>query len=128
MLEDTNFESGVLIGDSGYACLPYLMTPYPEPQTAPQRRFNQALRITMSIIERTFGILKRRFHILHSEVRMAPERVCTITIVCCILHNISIDNNEPLPEFDEKEPFENANFMGVETGRVVRDHIANTYF
>ena len=75
-LERTNFENGVLIGDSGYACLPYLMTPYPEPQTPPQRRFNRALRITRSIIERTFGILKQCFHVLHSEVRMTPERVC----------------------------------------------------
>ena len=28
-LEGTNFENGVLIRDSGYACLPYLMAPYP---------------------------------------------------------------------------------------------------
>ena len=127
-LEHTNFENGVLIGDSGYACLPYLMTPYPEPGNPPQRRFNRALRITRSIIERTFGILKRRFHILHSEVRITPERVCTITIACCILHNIAIDNNEPIPEYEDEEPFEDVNFVGVETGQVVRDHLANTYF
>ncbi len=88
--------------------------------------FNRALRITRSIIERTFGILKRRFHILHSEVRMTPERVCTITIACCILHNIAIDNNEPLPEYEDEEPFEDVNFVGVETGQVVRNHL-HTY-
>ncbi len=32
-LEGTKFESGVLILDSGYPCLPYLMTPYPDPVT-----------------------------------------------------------------------------------------------
>ena len=94
-LEGTNFQNGVPIGDSGYACLPYLMTPYQDPETPSQRRLNRALRITRSIIERSFGILKRRFHILHSEVRMTPERVCTITVACCVLHNIAIDNNEP---------------------------------
>ncbi len=104
------------------------MTPYTEPLNPPQRRFNRALRITRSIIERTFGILKRRFHILHSEVRMTPERVCTITIACCILHNIAIDNNEPPPEYEDEEPFEDVNFVGVETGQVVRNHLANTYF
>ena len=62
-LEGTNFENGVVLGDSGYACLPYLMTPYPEPETPSQRRFNRAHRVTRSIVERTFGILKRRFHI-----------------------------------------------------------------
>ena len=127
-LEHTNFENGVLIGDSGYACLPYLMTPYPNPVNPSQRRFNRALRITRSIIERAFGILKRRFHVMHSEVRMTPERVCTITIACCILHNIAIDNNEPIPEYEDEEPFEDVDFVGVETGQVVRDHLANTYF
>ncbi|XP_028417869.1 putative nuclease HARBI1 [Dendronephthya gigantea] len=68
-LEETNFENGVLIGDSGYACLPYLMTPYLDPQTQSQRRFNRALKITRSIIKRSFGILKRRFHVLHSEIK-----------------------------------------------------------
>ncbi len=128
-LEETNFENGVLIGDSGYACLPYLLTPYADPQIPPQRRFNRALRITRSIIERSFWILKRRFHILHSEVRMAPDRVCTITVACCVLHNISVDNNEPLPdEFEEEYPIDNVQFVGVETGHGVRNHIANTYF
>ena len=127
-LERTNFENGVLIGDSGYACLPYLMTPYPEPQTPPQRRFNRALRITRSIIERTFGILKRRFHVLHSEVRLTPERVCAITIACCILHNIAVDMNEPVPDFEEEDAFENVDFVGVETGQLVRNHLANTFF
>ena len=37
-LEGTNFEHGVLIGDSGYGCQPYLMTPYPEPQTPPEKK------------------------------------------------------------------------------------------
>jgi hypothetical protein len=37
-LEGNDFENGVLIGDSGYACLPYLMTPYPEPKTQCDKR------------------------------------------------------------------------------------------
>ena len=65
---------------------------------------------------------------MHSEVRMTPERVCTITIACCILHNIAIDNNEPIPEYEDEEPFEDVDFVGVETGQIVRDHLANTYF
>ena len=130
-LEGTNFENGVLIGDSGYACLPYLMTPYPEPHTQPERRFNRALKVTRSLIERVFGILKHRFHVLHSEVRMRPERVCTIVTACCILHNIAIDQNEALPECEDDEPWNEDdidNFAGVETGQAVRNHIANTYF
>ena len=127
-LEETNFENGALIGDSGYACLPYLMTLYQEPVTPSQRGFNRALRTTRSTVERSFGILKRRFHILHGEVRMAPERVCTITVACCIHHNIAIENNEPLPDDIEEHPNVDIPFAGVETGQGVRNHIANTYF
>lgn len=36
-LEGTNFENGVLIGDSGFACLPYyLMTLYQDPKPHPR--------------------------------------------------------------------------------------------
>ena len=129
-LEGTNFENGVLLGDSGYACLPFLMTPYPEPQTQPERRFNRALKVTRSLVERTFGVLKRRFHVLHSEIRMSPYRVCTIIVACCILHNIAIENNEPLPEIEDGPYNEDdgEEFVGVETGQAVRNHLANTYF
>ena len=123
-------DNGVLLGDSGYACLPYLMTPYPNPATRQERRFNRAQKVTRSTIERTFGILKRRFHILHSEVRMSPDRVCTIIAACCVLHNIAIDNNEPEDEEEEdEEPLDlGNNYGGPETGQAVRNHITNTCF
>ena len=42
-LEDNhnNLERGILLGDSGYALKPYLMTPYYEPATTNQRAYNQ---------------------------------------------------------------------------------------
>ena len=93
-----------------------------------QKRFRDVL--TISLIERSFGVLKRRFHELHSENQMKPDRVCTIIVACCILHNIAIDNNEPLPNFEDNEPWneEDDHFVGNETGHAVRTHITNTYF
>ena len=67
-------EDGVLLGDCRYACTPYLQTPYPHPQTRSEERYNGAHKTTRCIIGRSFGVLKGRFHIVHCEIRMAPDR------------------------------------------------------
>jgi hypothetical protein len=128
-LEGTSLDSGVLLGDSGYPCLPYLMTPYIDPQTRKERSFNRSLKSTRSAIERAFGILKRRFHVLHGEIRMTPERVCAIIAASFVLHNIAIDHNEPEDDLEYEEDLEvGNNYQGVNTGNAVRNHITNTHF
>ena len=32
--------------------------------------------------------MKRRFHVLHGEIRLTPERASTVITVCAILHNL----------------------------------------
>ena len=78
------------------------MTPYLNPKIYQEEHFNPAHRITWCIIKRTFGLLKRRFHVLHSEVTMAPDRVCTIVAACSILHNTAVNLWEPDPEDCDK--------------------------
>jgi hypothetical protein len=39
-------------------------------------------------VERGIGQLKRRFHVLHGEIRLSPEKSCKVIIACCVLHNI----------------------------------------
>ncbi|XP_052067175.1 putative nuclease HARBI1 [Mytilus californianus] len=68
---------GVLLGDSGYPCRQFLLTPYRQPAAGRgQTR-------------------KKRFHILGSEIRMKPDKACRIIIACGVLHNIAIMRNEP---------------------------------
>jgi hypothetical protein len=43
---------------------------------------------TRSVVERGIGQLKRRFHVLHGEIRICPYKPCKVIIACCILHNI----------------------------------------
>jgi len=57
-LEGTGLTDGVLLGDSGYACSPYLMTPFFNPVTRKEELFNRAHKITRCIIERSFGLSK----------------------------------------------------------------------
>ncbi|KAM7290407.1 putative nuclease HARBI1 [Ixodes scapularis] len=80
---------GLLLGDSGYACEPWLMTPFLVPSSSPEEEYNKAHITTRCIVERTIGQLKRRFNCLHAELRMLPKRCCDIVVACCILHNLA---------------------------------------
>ncbi|KAM7313414.1 putative nuclease HARBI1 [Ixodes scapularis] len=79
----------LLLGASGYTCQPWLMTPFLSPSSAAEIRYNTAHTSTRSIVERTIGQLKRRFHCLHAELRMEPSRCCDIIVACCVLQNLA---------------------------------------
>ena len=103
LLEEGNY-SGYLLGDSGYPCRKYLMTPLLSPTTEKERKYNTAHIKTRNVIERAFGVLKRRFAILNKEMR---TKLCTtkkIIMACVILHNIALQHNIPMnDEMDEDE-------------------------
>ncbi|XP_057366734.1 putative nuclease HARBI1 [Daphnia carinata] len=103
-LKNGRFGDGFLVGDSGYACTPFLLTPYAVTRNNDQERFNTAQIRTRNIIERAFGFLKRRFHSLHGELRVQPGRACRIIMACFVLHNIALSRR--LPDFLDEIPEE----------------------
>ena len=124
-----SLDDGLLLGDSGYGCSPFLMTPYSNPNSAEQEAYNSAHTKTRVIIEQTFGRWKRHFHVLHSEIRMAPEKVCLIIGACAVLHNIAVLQNEPMEgDEDLDEDGEVEPYNGPEQGLSIRDHIYHTFF
>ncbi|CAC5406367.1 HARBI1 [Mytilus coruscus] len=98
--QNGGWATGVLLRDRGYPCRPFFMTPYQNAVQDHQKKYNRCHCSTRSVIERTFRRMKRRFHILHSEIRMTPGKACKIIIACAILHNICILLNEPDIEDD----------------------------
>ncbi|XP_041349161.1 uncharacterized protein LOC121368490 [Gigantopelta aegis] len=123
-----NLDDGIILGDSGYACSPFLMTPFLNTATRKQARYNVCHKSTRNVIERTFGRWKRRFGCLHGEIRMEPERVCKIVLSCAVLHNIAVERNEPMEDDDIQDDHTIDNYVGPENGHLVRAHIANTFF
>ncbi|CAI6369630.1 unnamed protein product [Macrosiphum euphorbiae] len=96
----TNGQQGFfLLGDSGYALRPWLLTPFNNPVTDVEQYYNKMQMSTRSIIERCNGVLKMRFRCLlkHRFLHYHPEKCTKIINACTVLHNICITNNVPLP-------------------------------
>ncbi|TGZ51401.1 Nuclease harbi1, partial [Temnothorax longispinosus] len=48
---------GLLLGDNGYSCQPYLLTPVLRPLNQAERNYNKSHKKTRNLIERTFAVL-----------------------------------------------------------------------
>uniref|UniRef100_A0A3B3T239 DDE Tnp4 domain-containing protein n=1 Tax=Paramormyrops kingsleyae TaxID=1676925 RepID=A0A3B3T239_9TELE len=116
---------GILLGDSGYPCRSWLMTPFRNPES-----YNFSLCKTRAIIERVNGQLKRRFHCLHGELRVDPGRACRIILACVVLFNLSKGSEVEEDEQQENtEDVEEDREEGVEnSGYTVRETIVQNFF
>ena len=70
------------------------MTPILNPRNDAEVRFNDAQRRTRIVIERCFGILKRRFPCLHIGLRTRLENFSVIIVAVAALHNFAIMQRE----------------------------------
>lgn len=99
---ETSQISGYLVGDGGYACRRYLLTPLLNPVTAADKKFNDAQTSARNIIERTNGMLKRRFPCLKYGLRLKLENTLSVIAAVVVLHNIAVTLVEEEPD-DDKE-------------------------
>ncbi|GFQ79343.1 nuclease HARBI1 [Trichonephila clavata] len=90
-----------LVGDTGYACEKYLLTPFGNPRTLAEVRYNKSHVLTRNTIERNYGILKR-FPCLSIGLNCNIERVPAIIVACCVLHNLCIRLDDPEPPADSQ--------------------------
>lgn len=96
----------------------------------------RAHKRTRSVVERGIGQWKRRFHVLHGEIRVSPAKTCKIIYACAILHNICKTRNIPLLVEDDVEDDaevhldvqENQALPAGQNVQPVRDYIANLHF
>ena len=60
------------------------------------------------MVERTFGLLKARFRCLDKSggaLLYSPVKVCHITVACCMLHNVAVRRNIPVPADDRDHAY-----------------------
>lgn len=98
------FGEFILIGDSGYANTPFLATPFSRREkrnaadfSVVDHEYQRAIISTRNTVERAFGVLKRRFPVLHSGMQLHRVRLIQLVVsCCCILHNICIDSGDTI--------------------------------
>lgn len=91
----------------------------------------KAHKKTRVAIEQMFGRWKRRFYILHAEMRVKYDRAPMLIACCAVLHNIAVKHN--LPDFEEDldrdDVFEGDNVLNVHNeGTRFRNFIVNQFF
>ncbi|XP_029443214.1 uncharacterized protein LOC115083494 [Rhinatrema bivittatum] len=133
--EEGMYGQGWLLGDAGYGCRPWLLTPVAQPRTPAERRYNEAHTSTHSVIERTFRVLKSRFKCLDKSagaLQYCPLKVAEIVLACCILHNIAVKYQVPgdiNPDIEEDPPCPPADARETtEGGSQVRSSLIVEYF
>ncbi|XP_049272061.1 putative nuclease HARBI1 [Rhipicephalus sanguineus] len=92
-----------VLGDSGYPLEPWLMIPVPgHPRgVSPECLYNKELSSMRHVVERCIGMLKSRFRCLqrYRTLFYSPDRAGAIVSACASLHNIALEEGEPV--FDE---------------------------
>lgn len=107
----------MIVGDAGYPNRPYLCTPFThrggrvDRLTAPEKAYQKSLLTTRNTVERSYGLLKRRFPILMYGIQVKRVAVIQkIIAVCAVLHNICIDMGDfgvddiPMPNWPNVLP------------------------
>nr|XP_046184482.1 protein ALP1-like isoform X4 [Oncorhynchus gorbuscha] len=90
-----------LLGDGGYPCLQTpvcIITPYSKSDQNPVHvQFNQHHAMALSSIERTFGIMKKRWHMIFLQpLELHPSFIPKVLAVCTVLHNICLRSGDLL--------------------------------
>ena len=88
----------VIVGDDAFPLRHYLLKPYPSRQLDISKRiFNYRLSRARRIVENVFGILTHRFGIFQKPIPLEPNKVVTIVLAACALHNF-LGMHIPQPE------------------------------
>ena len=80
------YQQKFVLGDGGYRSKSYLLTPLQKPASDAETRYNVAHARARNVIEKFFGMWKRKFSILgqDSRIRVKIETVMTLIVACAV--------------------------------------------
>ena len=93
-----------LVGDDAFALKTWLMKPYAHlSQLHHERVFSYRLSRARRVVENAFGILQQRWRVFSTTLLVRPRVVRLISICACILHNLQLKKQPPLPHHLDRE-------------------------
>ncbi|XP_049816574.1 putative nuclease HARBI1 [Schistocerca nitens] len=87
--ENGEIPQGHLLGDSGYACRSYLLTPLINQQNEAEHRYNRSHIKIRNTVERKYGLWKRRFPILSMQSSTVTAVDAAAGVVLCATRSSS---------------------------------------
>ncbi|XP_029179206.1 putative nuclease HARBI1 [Nylanderia fulva] len=93
--------TGMIVGDSGYPALTFLLTPFRNPQNEEEQKYNEIQSRTRMVVERTFGVWKRRFPCLSRGLSLKLVTCTGVVSAYAVLHNLALYFKDVLPEEPE---------------------------
>lgn len=107
--ENGHFGQYILVGDSGYANTFFLATPYTATNAqiandVAMQRYQAHIISTRNVVERQYGVLKRRFPVLAYGMRVRVSTAQKLVTAAAIMHNICIDARDPHFHGNDNEP------------------------
>ncbi|RWS18429.1 putative nuclease HARBI1-like protein, partial [Leptotrombidium deliense] len=130
ILEEGNIE-GHLLGDAGYPCKTYFMTPLSKCNSPAEEKYQKVHVKTRNVIERTFGAWKRKFFCLSSKLRLKIDTSMAVIVACGVLWNFLLEQKDD--EFAGEQIFEaederESTSAGDSSGFAKRRSLINNYF
>ena len=85
-----------ILGDAAYPLADNLLVPFKNNGrlTDPQKKYNKKHSKARSIIERAFGMLKKRMRKLNLIEMTRVDLIPVVVIACCIIHNLCITQED----------------------------------
>lgn len=95
-------QRGYWLADGIYPDWPIFLKTIPNPQNVKERYFAERQESVRKDVERAFGVLIARWHILCNPCRLWDVDTMTLIIqTCIILHNMIIEYEEDKSEYEE---------------------------